>query len=717
MNTPWNFNYAKIYTPEKFNIRPSYTIPNLYIDNNSNILRGFSLLQLQNLVDGMIISLPSNIEFGSTRTIISIDILSRSLIFSGSPMTIGVSSDTFYFNSEPGYFSEQPSPLTGQQLHDNFFYLAEGLTNHQERMIILEAYKRISGDTGIGFVTYNGLESGEGYFYGGDSLYLNASVNFDTLKTFDINSPYSFTIAMNNGIASVLEDSTFYEIIFGDDLPLGTTFATSQLFCNYANEKLINNRITQGFSFSSTVSMAPLNITGDYATLNWDTEIDASFYIKIDDADETDIITIKLEESDRPTTVTSLVNTLNNKFIEQSLNTKIYAEEIDNGGGDIRLYITGINTRTGINPGCTRIEIMNITAGTFIENVLHMVESSIYDFSTTLSFIVNPSDTNKISLIGLNPSFKVVLKDGETFPALYNIGYNSGQFSGSFISYHVTPPSNDTTLNYDGNFRATKGIFNSLEIGNATFNVISSVQINNSGALSTNSIFSDTLSIVTSGIIYDLTISNDLEVTNNTILNTATINGDFNVKSNLLITNTDHTTPHTFYKLPILETISPYNLISANAPEIELGDNDYLLYNGSFGAYNIDAVGTLRVHGEVTGSVPGRLYSGTGVVPSSTIYTLNYDGNFRATSVTPSSSRITKTNIKPTTLNALDLLMKTLIVDYNFKTDLNTPKIGFIAEDTDTLLSTPEQNGMDLANGLGVVIKAIQELYMILQKE
>ncbi len=76
-----------------------------------------------------------------------------------------------------------------------------------------------------------------------------------------------------------------------------------------------------------------------------------------------------------------------------------------------------------------------------------------------------------------------------------------------------------------------------------------------------------------------------------------------------------------------------------------------------------------------------------------------------------SSSRTLKENIKPTTINGEDMVNSIDVVDFTYKTDKkHNPKIGFIAEDTDPLLSTPEQKTMDFSNCIGVMMKAIQEL-------
>lgn len=70
-----------------------------------------------------------------------------------------------------------------------------------------------------------------------------------------------------------------------------------------------------------------------------------------------------------------------------------------------------------------------------------------------------------------------------------------------------------------------------------------------------------------------------------------------------------------------------------------------------------------------------------------------------------------KENIKQTELNAINLLNKVNVVDFNYKSDKDKKKkIGFIADYTDELLATPEHNRMDTSNCIGVLIKAVQEL-------
>jgi hypothetical protein len=86
-------------------------------------------------------------------------------------------------------------------------------------------------------------------------------------------------------------------------------------------------------------------------------------------------------------------------------------------------------------------------------------------------------------------------------------------------------------------------------------------------------------------------------------------------------------------------------------------------------------------------------------------------GNHTALAFFTSSSRTLKTNIRPAAVSALDLVKSVEVVEYTYKADEEQrPRIGFIAEDTDKLLSGPDQKQMDLPNIVGVLLKAVQEL-------
>ncbi len=78
--------------------------------------------------------------------------------------------------------------------------------------------------------------------------------------------------------------------------------------------------------------------------------------------------------------------------------------------------------------------------------------------------------------------------------------------------------------------------------------------------------------------------------------------------------------------------------------------------------------------------------------------------NFFSTSL-----RSSKTNIIPFNRSALDIINGVNVVEFNYKTDLENKRIGFIADDTVQELSTKNHNQMDINSSIGVLIKAVQE--------
>jgi hypothetical protein len=91
--------------------------------------------------------------------------------------------------------------------------------------------------------------------------------------------------------------------------------------------------------------------------------------------------------------------------------------------------------------------------------------------------------------------------------------------------------------------------------------------------------------------------------------------------------------------------------------------------------------------------------------------TFTNTGGILAASFTASSSRKVKKDIIPSTVSALDLVNSINVVDFKYINDNEeTPHVGFIAEDTNSLLSTPHLNGMDYTNCIGVLLKAVQEI-------
>ena len=106
---------------------------------------------------------------------------------------------------------------------------------------------------------------------------------------------------------------------------------------------------------------------------------------------------------------------------------------------------------------------------------------------------------------------------------------------------------------------------------------------------------------------------------------------------------------------------------------------------------------------------------------SATFYVTNTGSvkalDFEALQIGAASSRKIKENIKPTIISALDIIGKVDIVDFNYINDDEKNKhVGFIAEDTDPILSTAHMNKMDYTNCIGTLLKAVQEITKGMEK-
>lgn len=77
------------------------------------------------------------------------------------------------------------------------------------------------------------------------------------------------------------------------------------------------------------------------------------------------------------------------------------------------------------------------------------------------------------------------------------------------------------------------------------------------------------------------------------------------------------------------------------------------------------------------------------------------------------SSETLKEDISDFSEEALPLILKTNIVNFRYKKEIDPTqikKVGFIAEKTDQILSTPQHNRMDTYNSIGLLMKSVQEL-------
>ena len=98
-------------------------------------------------------------------------------------------------------------------------------------------------------------------------------------------------------------------------------------------------------------------------------------------------------------------------------------------------------------------------------------------------------------------------------------------------------------------------------------------------------------------------------------------------------------------------------------------------------------------------------------VPNGPKVYMDSSGTLTATEITITSSRKAKENIQSTHVKGTDIIDSINVVDFTYINDPDkVPHVGFIAEDTDSLLSTPGRNKMDYTNCIGILLKAVQEL-------
>jgi hypothetical protein len=103
-------------------------------------------------------------------------------------------------------------------------------------------------------------------------------------------------------------------------------------------------------------------------------------------------------------------------------------------------------------------------------------------------------------------------------------------------------------------------------------------------------------------------------------------------------------------------------------------------------------------------------YTVTAAATANTIAYRDASANLTANAFYQTSSKSLKTCIEDYKDSATDIILKTNIVSFYFKNDLENIKIGFIAEDTPIELSTKNQNVMDANSAIGILLKAVQEL-------
>jgi len=246
-----------------------------------------------------------------------------------------------------------------------------------------------------------------------------------------------------------------------------------------------------------------------------------------------------------------------------------------------------------------------------------------------------------------------------------------------------------------------------------------STDITNSNLVTTNSMY-----------VNASTNTDTLNVRQTSIFsNTVTINADLNINNNSIKANTINVNNVTLDNTLNINGVSTYNL---NA---YVNSSFMLKENGSTNKFKIT---TYTPNGQDDKVVVGvdntndkyyaYLYGKDGIkLQSSFIVTsegltgidgptikdvseINCTGELKAQKVTTTSLRSEKENISKYEDNAIDLINSINVVNFNYIKDKSkTRHVGFIADDTDELLSD-NHTSMDHQNCIGVLIKAVQEL-------
>lgn len=147
------------------------------------------------------------------------------------------------------------------------------------------------------------------------------------------------------------------------------------------------------------------------------------------------------------------------------------------------------------------------------------------------------------------------------------------------------------------------------------------------------------------------------------------------------------------------------------------------------GTYNVRTATTAGSNAFFQAWFSGKTPSGAwGIGPLSgyndLYFSFGTDANYNAGTNTTANARITpagaftnsskrelKENIKLFEFSGLDIINTTNICSFNMKADpTKAYRVGFIADDTNPIISGRDQDVMDLQNCIGVLMKAVQEL-------
>lgn len=139
-------------------------------------------------------------------------------------------------------------------------------------------------------------------------------------------------------------------------------------------------------------------------------------------------------------------------------------------------------------------------------------------------------------------------------------------------------------------------------------------------------------------------------------------------------------------------SVLPKDPLKVKATSVPAGDGDNIYLLGVKDTRSLDITYTVDV-------------------PDGPSVYMDSSGTLTATDITITSSRKAKENIQSTHVKGTDIIDSINVVDFTYIDDPNkVPHVGFIAEDTDSLLSTPGRNKMDYTNCIGILLKAVQEL-------
>lgn len=272
-------------------------------------------------------------------------------------------------------------------------------------------------------------------------------------------------------------------------------------------------------------------------------------------------------------------------------------------------------------------------------------------------------------------------------------------FNGSLIVNGATIIKGELTVEKDSKFNNGLSVDGEVTLNN-TLSVRSSVELN--GGLEVSSKVAE----FNNGLSVDgnVTFKNNVTVTGNSKINNGlTVTGD-RVYLNNGLTVTGAST--------LNDTLDVTGDAYLNNGLTVTGDIT-TLKNG------LSVNGTATVDGAMTvsgGTATGASGSNT-VISGAKIYvgnggtTIN-GGEISCTSVTTTSSRTKKNSIIHSERKAVKAINDIEIVDFFYNNDKGkrNPKVGFIAEDTDSLFSTNNKDCMDHSNCIGMLLKAIQEL-------